>query len=302
MSNIFSSKTAVALGSFDGLHKGHISVIASALEKRASGLLPCALLFDCHPQSLLGTAPPEIMQKSVRKELLEKMGIAIHTVCFGDIHTMSPEEFFRKVLVEEMNCDAVCCGFNYRFGYMGRGNTDTLAKLCNEAGIELTVTPDITYMGEAVSSTRIRLAVESGDIPSANRMLGRPFAYRGEIMRGDARGRLMGAPTANQYFEDGFVIPSFGVYSAVTHIYGTEYPCVTNIGFRPTFEGRELRSETHIIGFSGDLYGKVIDVGLLAKIRDEQRFESMDALGQRIKEDIGQSLRIFEKRGENGYV
>lgn len=297
------NKTAVALGSFDGLHKGHMSVIACALSFKECGLTPLAMLFDSHPLKYLsGNAPAEILQPELRSEILRSRGVAVEIISFEEIKNFSCRDFFIKILLEKLNAGAVCCGFNYRFGAGGSGGTGELKALCDEFGIELKISPEVMYDGSPVSSTRIRQAVESGNIPLANAMLGREFRYKYTVVSGDRRGRLMGAPTINQRFGENFVIPRNGVYSSVTVVNGKEYPSVTNIGLRPSFENKDLRSETCILGFNGDLYGKDIEVRLLQHLRNEMKFESMEALSNRIKKDAETSIEIYNKRGENGDV
>ncbi len=300
---VFSSKTAVALGSFDGLHTGHMSVIACALSFKECGLSPLVMLFDSHPlKTLSGKAPAEILQPSLRNEILADRGVGTAVISFEEIKNLSPREFFTEILLGKLNAGAVCCGNNYRFGKNGAGTIEELQSLCAEFNIELKVSPEIMCDGFPVSSTRIRKAIESGDIPLANAMLGREFRYKYTVVSGDRRGRLMGAPTINQHFSDNFVIPKIGVYSSVTIVDGIEYPSVTNIGLRPSFANEDLRSETCILGFSGDLYGHDIEVRLLQYLRGEMKFDSMDSLGAQIKQDAEASKEIFGKRGGNGNV
>ena len=299
---IFENKTAVALGSFDGLHKGHMSVIACALSFKECGLIPLIMLFDSHPlKSLTGKAPAEILQPELRAEILENRGVGSVFVSFEEIKDLSCREFFTEILLKKLNAGAVCCGSNYRFGKGGAGDVEELKALCNEFGVKIKISPEITFDNSPVSSTRIRLAVENGEIPLANAMLGREFRYRYTVVSGDQRGRLMGAPTINQRFGKNFVIPKKGVYASVTVVDSTEYPSVTNIGLRPSFENEDLRSETCILGFSGDLYGKDIEVRLLQYLRGEMKFDSMEALGIQIKADAEASKEIY-KRGEIGNV
>jgi riboflavin kinase/FMN adenylyltransferase len=299
---IFENKTAVALGSFDGLHKGHMSVIACALSFKECGLIPLVMLFDSHPLKLLANkAPAEILQPELRAEILESRGVDSFVVSFKEIKDLSCREFVTEILLDKLNAGAVCCGSNYRFGKGGAGDVNELKALCDEFGIEIKISPEITFGDFPISSTRIRQAVESGDIPLANAMLGREFRYKYTVVSGDQRGRLMGAPTINQHFGKNFVIPKKGVYASVTVVDSTEYPSVTNIGLRPSFENEDLRSETCILGFSGDLYGKDIEVRLLQYLRGEMKFDSMEALGAQIKSDAEASKEIY-KRGECGNV
>ncbi len=281
-----ANKTAVALGSFDGLHKGHISVIACALKYRECGLEPFILLFDEHPFKVLkGTAPEEILQPVLRDEILNDMGISKKVISFSEIKDLSSEEFFDKILINELNAGALCCGSNYHFGKNGSGNEALLKKLCEEKGIELTVSPDISYENSLISSSRIRAAIRDGNILDANAMLGREFVFKAIVKHGCQRGRLIGAPTINQYFDSGFVKPKAGVYASVTVVEGKKYHSVTNIGLRPTFENEDFRSETCILNYSGDLYGKDVEVRLLDRIRDEIKFNSEEELKKRIKKD-----------------
>ncbi len=297
------NKTAVALGSFDGLHKGHMSVIACALSFKECGLIPLVMLFDSHPlKYLTGKAPAEILQPELRTEILENRGVAARIISFEEIKDLSCREFFVNILLKKLNAGAVCCGLNYRFGVGSSGGVGELKELCDEFGVELKISPEVMQNGSPVSSTRIRQAIECGDIPLANSMLGREFRYKYTVVSGDKRGRLMGAPTINQHFGKNFVIPQNGVYASVTVVGDKEYPSVTNIGLRPSFENADLRSETCILGFSGDLYGQDIEVRLLQYLRGEMKFESMEALGNRIKADAETSKEIYKKRGDNGDV
>lgn len=298
-----SLKTAVALGSFDGLHKGHMSVIACTLSMRECGLVPLVLLFESHPLlSLAGQAPAELLQKQKRDEILENMGVKTEYISFPQIMNYSCREFFEKILLESLNVGAVCCGQNYRFGKGGKGDCDELSRLCDEYGVKLCISNQVDLGGIPVSSTRIRLAVEQGDLPLANSMLGRPFSYRAPVVSGYRRGHLIGAPTINQHFDSNFVKPKKGVYASFTTLNGVDYPSVTNIGLRPSFENEDFRSETCIIGFSGNLYGESVEVSLLKYIRDEKKFDSVEALGKQISADAVTAEEIFKNRGENGCV
>ena len=297
-------KTAVTLGSFDGLHKGHIAVIACAFEmQKKHGLLPLVLLFDRHPMlTVSGKAPDMILQPSLRDGLIAQTGAGKRIVSFREVRDMSCREFFEKILIGKLNAGGVCCGWNYRFGKNNEGGTEELKALCDEFGVELMISPPVDFGGSPVSSTRIRQAVESGNIALANAMLGREFRYKLTVVDGQHRGRLIGAPTINQRFEDGFVKPKKGVYASVTVVDGREYPSVTNIGLRPSFENEDFRSETCILGFSGNLYGQEIEVKLLDYLRDEIKFGSIDELSAQINTDAKKSEEIFRNRGEQSDV
>lgn len=293
-------KRAVALGSFDGIHKGHQAVLSGAVDLKEKGLCPTILLFDVHPvQVLTGCAPLCLFQSDSRDNLIKGMGLESESISFSEIMNMSPAEFFRRVLVEKLNAGAVCCGENYRFGKGGAGSTEDLERLCRENGIILSVSPSVYYEGEIISSTRIRNAILSGCTGDANAMLGRAFSYHLIVDHGDERGRLLGFPTINQHFPEGFIIPKPGVYASSVNINGKEYAGVTNIGRRPSFDDDERRSETHIIGVSEDLYGRDIEVRLHSFIRESARFTSLDELSRHINEDCKKAKEIFSEVMQN---
>lgn len=289
-------KYAVALGSFDGLHLGHMAVINKALSFKAEGYVPCALVFDVHPMSVAGAgAPAELMTVQARDEMLTSLGLEIKKVSFDSIMGLSAREFVSEVLLKELNAGAVCCGYNYHFGCGAKADSSELSMLCGEFDIACEVAEKIEYDGVAVSSTRIREALQNGDIESANAMLGREFSYDFVVVSGDRRGRLIGAPTINQNFPDGFIVPKFGVYVSAVFVDGQLHPAVTNIGRRPSFTCDDLRSETCIMDFSGDLYGKNIEVKLIKYIRPERVFNSLEELGNQIAVDAKKAKDVFLK-------
>ena len=293
------SKTAIALGSFDGLHKGHKSVIACALSLKERGFVPVILLFDSHPLlTLTGKAPGEILGRELKEEMLKSTGINIEYISFKEIKDYTPEEFFNKIIVERFGGGALCCGSNYRFGKNGSGTVETLRSLCSEKGLLLEVCPDVMQGGEIISSTRIRESLAAGNIKQANEMLGYSFRYRFTVVHGSERGRRMGFPTANQNFDEGFIIPRPGVYASFALVDGKPLPAVTSIGCRPTFGGEEVRSETHIPGCFRDLYGEMLEIRLIDRIRDEKAFSGESELASQIKSDIDRALIILENEGK----
>ena len=289
-------KYAVALGSFDGLHLGHMAVINKALSFKAEGYIPCALVFDVHPMNVTGAgAPVELMTAQARDKMLESLGVEIKKISFESIMNLSAREFVSEVLLKELGAGAVCCGYNYYFGCGAKADSKELSTLCAEFGIACEVAEKIEYDGAPVSSTRIREALQNGDIELANRMLGREFSYDFVVVSGDRRGRLIGAPTINQHFPDGFIVPKFGVYVSAVCVNGELHPAVTNIGRRPSFTCDDLRSETCIMDFSGDLYGKNVEVKLIKYIRPERAFNSLEELGSQIAVDAKTAKEVFAK-------
>ena len=288
-------KYAVALGSFDGLHRGHMAVIEQALSFREKGLVPCALVFDVHPMSVAGAgAPPEIMTAGKRDKILTNLGVKVEKISFSSIMKLTPREFVSEILVGRLSAGAVCCGYNYHFGSGAQGDADKLRELCEEFGIVCSVARKQEYDGGCIGSTRIREALLNGDVESANAMLGREFSYDFTVVSGDRRGRLIGAPTINQHFPDGFIVPKFGVYASAVFVDGKFHAAVTNIGRRPSFTCDDLRSETCIMDFSGDLYGQNVEVRLIKYLRPERVFNSLDELGNQIASDANKAREIFK--------
>lgn len=286
--------TFIALGTFDGLHIGHKAVITAEKTEYEKKI---ALMFKEHPQvSLTGSHPGILITPEKERALLKKWGVEAEYIDFGSVSSLSPEEFVDEILVKKYNARALSCGFNYRFGKGASGNVDTLRRLCAEREIKLNVVSPVDYLNEPVSSTRIRKAVSEGQMAAVTKMLGRYYSYDFEVKHGDERGRILGSPTINQFFMKDFQVPEFGVYASVTVIDGKSYPSVTNIGVRPTIEGiSEKRSETNIIGFQGDLYGKHPEVFIVEKIRGELKFNSLEELSSQIAKDRQASQEILKE-------
>lgn len=279
--------TSVALGSFDGLHCGHMAVLRSAMRSASDGMQPLALLFDRHPLAVLyGQSPPMLLQTELRERILREMGFRIKTVSFAAIRDCEPETFVRDVLINDLRAGVVCCGYNYRFGRGGAGDAALLRELCARYGIEAHIASPVSRHGEPVSSTRIRRALESGDLPAVREMLGRPFAFFGEVIHGSENGRALGYPTANQLYPAGLAAPRFGVYASTVSVDGAEFRAITNIGVRPTVEDDTLLSETHILGSDNDLYGQSITVSLYRFIRPERKFDSLSDVFCQVRRDI----------------
>ena len=268
----------IALGAFDGLHIAHCAVLRGA---------DAVLLFAEHPQKVLrGSAPPQLLTDEERDERLQGMGIALLKVSFEEVARLGPEAFFCEVLLGRFGAAALRCGYHYRFGAGAAGDAAMLRALCRAHGLGLTVVPKVEYKGAAVSSTRIRAALRAGRMDDANAMLGRAFGYDFTVVEGERVGRTLGVPTLNQRFPEGFAAPRNGVYASQAYVGGRWRASVTNVGRRPCFASDELRSETHVIGFEGDLYGRKVPVRLLRYLRPERRFDSLDELKKQIERDI----------------
>lgn len=281
--------TAVALGNFDGLHKGHMSVLEKVLSFKENGYVPTVILFDVHPKEVLTS-------KKVRRLLtpeqtiksLEQMGFEIHTISFDEVKDFSPERFFDEILINTLNAKAICCGFNYSFGKNGEGDSNRLVALAQGAGIECSVEPETKIGNKTVSSTAIKDFIVGGEPQKAAEMLGRNYSFSNIVIHGDQRGRELGFPTANLKIDDALVVPKYGVYETLVMVDGKKYRGVTNIGIRPTYLLDTVLSETNILGFSGDVYSKEITVELVKYLREERRFDSAEALIGQLNDDVRQ--------------
>lgn len=297
MTEFKGKKTAVALGNFDGLHKGHLAVINEAVMEKHNGLLPCIVTFDEHPQKILsGNAPKRLMSRNLCEKETEKLGCKTVRISFEAVKNMSPEEFVSEILIKKLNAGFVACGFNYRFGKNGEGNAEILSELCKKHSICFKCVDGVDFECESISSTKIRNALQNGEIERANTMLGRHFSYDFEVVHGAGIGaKLIGFPTINQIFPEDHIVPKSGAYSSAAVIDGKLYPAMTNIGIRPTVGGTQTRSETFILGFSGDLYGTNTQVKLISYIREEKKFPSLEALSAQLKKDSVKAEMIYNE-------
>lgn len=279
----------LALGSFDGLHIGHMKVIDTARDMAEEiGAIPSVCTFLQHPLKVLtGQAPDCVFEGEVLDEAFEMLGMETIRLDFAEIKHMSPEEFFNEILINRLNAKGVCVGFNYTFGAYGKGTPKDMEKLCNEAGIAFTMVPATMYGDEPISSTRIRAAIRAGDMELATAMLGRPFHFRQTVVDGDRRGRTWGFPTINQPYPKMLAVPKFGVYESRCMVDGKIYKGATNIGVRPTVKYNDrVSSETHIIDFDGYLYGKKVDVALVRFLRPEMKFDNVEDLIDQMSKDV----------------
>ncbi len=288
--------SVVALGSFDGLHIGHMAVINNAKNlANMLGSTPCICTFAEHPLKVLrGKEPPALFAGEVKEEAFRNTGVEVVRLDFASIMHMSPEDFFEEVLFKTLHVTGVCCGFNYTFGDGGKGTPELMERLCAEKGVVFVEAPPTVLDGETVSSTRIRNALLGGNVELANRMLGRPFKYRQQVVDGDKRGRTWGIPTINQPYSEELVVPRYGVYASRCIVDGKSYLGATNIGVRPTVkEDGGVNSETYLLDYEGDLYGKYVDVCLHEFLRPEKKFDSVEELETQIRSDIETVRKIL---------
>jgi len=288
-----NKKTAVTLGNFDGIHIGHmilIDKIKEYAEADPQNRASCVWTFPEHSLNILNSdySVPSITTKEEKIEVLNQKNIDyLIFQDFNFVRYFSPEEFIEKVIVDYLNAEFVVCGYNnYRFGRNGEGNAEFLRESLEKKNIETVIIPPIICEGQVVSSSFIRTLIKIGDMQRVRKFLGRPFSINFPVVYGKQTGRKIGIPTINQLFPEGHIIPAFGIYACTCEVEGKIYKAVTNIGVRPTVNGEFLNSESHLIDFDGDLYGKNIKVNFYFKFRDEIKFDSLDSLKKQIQKDI----------------
>lgn len=298
--NIPTYPRSVALGLFDGLHPAHRQVILSATMGIEDGTAVSVYTFD--PTTIRTKAIDGLLCDMDEEEyLLDLMGVdELFRVDFATVQHLSPTDFVHNVLKEQLGAVKVTCGYNYRFGYRGEGDTALLTALCAEADIAVTVVPEIDIDGIPVSSTAIRGAIADGDMALARRLLGRPYCIHTPVIEGQHLGNKLGFPTINQALPVGFAQPRFGVYASCVQFDGETYPAVTNVGVRPTVGADAPLAETYLIGFSGDLYGKSPRVYPLSYLRPEQTFPSLEQLTEQITQDAAAAAALFDEPAHHG--
>ncbi len=290
----------LALGNFDGLHRGHIKIIERvrrvATERAATALV---MTFDPHPPRVVrpDKAPPLLMTKAQRLEGIERAGLdGVAVVRFTpELSRWDPETFVRTVLVEWLHASEVWVGANFLFGHDRAGNFSMLRSLGARYGFRTEKIDPVRYKDFVVSSTRIRRLISEGRVDEAGALLGHPYSVDGVVVAGDQRGRQIGFPTANLATENELIPPN-GVYAAIVRLDGVIYPAVTNVGVRPTFgDSTQTMIEAHLIDVNPDLYGQTLRLGFIQRMRDERRFDGIDALKAQIAADVAKARTLFEQ-------
>ena len=288
----------VAIGTFDGVHRGHRAVIAGS---------DTVLTFDPHPLAVIHpeATPKLISSYPVKRDLIAGLGVSeLVIIPFdGSFSEQTAEDFVQDVLVARLGAERVSVGENFRFGKGAKGTADFLRS--NEE-FETKVVRLVEAEGETISSSHIRGLVAAGEVKEAAEFLGGPFLFEGEVVHGDKRGRTLGMPTANLVPDDRYVCPGHGVYAAWAMpkhparpgaqdpVSG--YPTAVNVGVRPTFvTGRGLLVEAHLIGFDGYLYGQTLRIAFLEKMRGEKRFDSVEDLVEQMNADLARASEICER-------
>ncbi|MDW8307843.1 MAG: bifunctional riboflavin kinase/FAD synthetase [Verrucomicrobiales bacterium] len=294
-------KVCLAIGVFDGVHLGHQAIIRHTVTSaRARDALALVLTFDRHPNAVVAPdrVPPMIYTPGQKQRALAALGVDVLWLMTFDEATsrLSGEVFVRRLAQQVGELVAVCVGADFVFGHRRSGNVALLQQLGAELGFEVAALSPVLLDGVAVSSTRIREAIRRGDLAEANRLLGRDHALAGTVVRGAGLGRKLGFPTANLDTR-GLLLPPNGVYAARVRLGEQLWPAVVNIGVRPTVDSGPAapRVETHLLDFEGDLTGRELELILGARLRDEQKFSSLEALRAQIARDIARVRAILQK-------
>lgn len=280
----------VTVGTMDGVHLGHAAIVDRVVETGREEQRPSLVVtFDPHPREIVHGQKVRLLTTiDERVELLSARGVDyIYVLPFdGHIAALGPEAFVSQILLERFSISRTVVGYDHGFGRDREGDASVLRRLGELHGFEVTEVAEQRVDGEPVSSTRIRsLIADSGKAGEAARLLGRNYSLAGEVVRGDGRGRTIGYPTANIDLDPGKLIPANGVYAVSVTVDGGRYTGMMNIGIRPTFGQAGLVAEVHILDFAADLYGTVIQVDFLKRLRDEQKFDSIDHLKRQLSED-----------------
>jgi len=293
------SPSAVTFGTFDGVHIGHQAVIGRVVDEGGRhGLLSVVLSFDPHPLRFIAPdkAPPLLTLSAKKLALFEKLGVKVTVLAKlePELAEMSPQEFIERIIVGKLRARKVVVGPDCSFGKGRSGNVETLKEMGGRFGFDVHVVPKRRINGVPISSTRVRRAIEAGDLRLAERMLGRRYSILGRVIKGEGIGEKIGYPTANLDTDDQLLPPN-GVYAARVRLDEEGFNGLLYIGRRPTFKGEEMRVEVHILDFNGDIYGRWLEVEFAEAIRGERRFASAEELAGQLAQDERIARRILER-------
>lgn len=283
---------ALALGNFDGVHRGHQRLFSCAREQKCPG---GAAAWSFTALAKPDIPVPYITDTAAKLELFAAYGLDYAVLeDFAAVRDMSARDFAGKYLAEGLRAGCVVCGFNFRFGKGGAGDAALLSSILTEKNVRVCVTPPVTYKNHIVSSSLIRETVLDGDMETAAALLGHPFSICFPVVYGNQLGRTIGIPTINQDFPSGHIIPKRGIYACVCRVGSKSFNGVANVGVRPTVSGEgRINCETHIIDYSGILYGRSIRVDFYCRLRDEIKFAGVNELKAQIEKDVTATRNYF---------
>ncbi|GBC94241.1 Riboflavin biosynthesis protein RibF [bacterium HR16] len=292
--------SVVTIGSFDGVHRGHQAIIRVAIQRAQELHIPAvAVTFDRHPQEAIqpDNAPPYLTTLTSRLRLLLNTGLHDVLVLRFDreFSSLPPEAFLHSVLQKHLNARRIVVGRDFRFGHRRMGSVDYLREVQARFGFEVEDVPDVLYRGERISSSRIRQALLDGEVQEASAMLGRAYVLEGIVVRGKQLGRKLGYPTVNLSLRAPQLVPKDGIYAGkLLHPRtGNSYTAAISIGVRPTVDGTKRTIEAYLLGFSGSLYGEEVHLAFFHRLRDERKFESLQALRAQMDKDVQQVVELM---------
>lgn len=295
-------ETVIALGNFDGVHKGHQQIILRTVRSaKAVGLKSAVFTFSNHPSSVLGRGEPvqNILYAEEKIRIMEEMGVEyLFNVPFTEeILTMPPERFVQEILVDRLHIREAYCGFNYSFGYKASGTPEVLMHEGLKHGFGLHVQEPYKIDGTVVSSTYIRQFIREGRMEEATKFMGRFYAIGGDVVVGNKLGRTMGFPTMNVVIDETMVAPPNGVYITFCTVDGVRHPAITNVGNKPTIGEYTKNIETHVFDYNEDAYGRHINVEFVRFTRPERKFSGLDELTKQIQSDCISARAYHRERG-----
>ena len=298
-------ESAITIGFFDGVHRGHQSVIRRVVEvARDRGLASVVVTFDRHPLQTLspGKVPPLLTTLKRKAAYIEELGAdALFVLEFTEeTSRWSPEEFVDRVLVDGLRTRHLSIGTNFRFGHKAAGNFEVLNDLGRARDFAVEAVGLYKVDGRPVSSTSVREALAEGDLDWPERALGRRYVVEGQVVKGAGRGRGLGWPTANLRTPDRVLLPGRGVYACRAEIDGRSYAAAVNIGINPTFGAEPLHLEAHVLDLDEDLLGRVLAIEFWRRLRDEQRFDSPELLSEQIRADVDATRQVVASAGSGG--
>lgn len=282
-------QSAVTLGKFDGIHKGHQKLIGKIVEKKVNGLKSVVFTFGQMPGTVFHGKGRTILTRKERQKHLEKLGVDYMIECpfVPEIIQMEPETFVEEILVNQLQVKYVAVGPDFRFGHERRGSVSLLKKLASVYGYEVEVFEKERLEDKVISSTYVRHMLETGEMETVKKLLGYPYYVSGTVVHGHAIGRTIGIPTINLIPDDEKMLPPNGVYLTKTVIDDVEYSGITNIGVKPTISGEETKGiETHLFDYEGDLYDRELLVEFFDFVRPEKKFDSLEELKQQLIKDV----------------
>lgn len=291
--------SVVSIGFFDGVHRGHQTIIRRAVRAaEEQGVRSAVVTFDRHPMEVVapGSEPMMLMTRERRAQTLADQGVDLVVMLpfTDDLRHLSAEEFIDHVLVEPLQATRVVVGANFRFGHKAMGDVAVLSEVGPSRGFTAEGVTLLELDGVVISSTEIRAAVDRGDVELAQRMLGRPHVVEGVVVRGDQRGADLGFPTANLQVDRRIAVPAKGIYAGMARLAdGREVAHATSVGINPTFGGTQLRVEAFLLDFHEDLYGVHLAVDFRHRLRDEARFDRVEDLVAQIGQDVELARRLL---------